>query len=121
MLGAESPVLLEFVFWCDGRMFQFSIRSVCCSWKVSELSRSGIGFLEETELPGPILLNQGLREVAQERFLLSPALGSFVPEEVEGEGLVKVPLLDKVLVWTHENFTRPETWAPGMGKYCPIS
>lgn len=101
-------------------MFQFSIRSICSSWKVLELSRSGIGFLEETELPGPILFNQGLREVAQERFLLSRALGSFVPEEVEGEGLVKVPLLDKGLVCTHENFVRPETGAPGMGNNFPV-
>lgn len=102
-------------------MFQCSIRSICYSWKVLELYRSGIGFLEETELPDPVLLNQGLREVAQERFLLSFALSSFVPEGVEGEGLVKVPLLDKGLVCTHENFTRPETGAPGMGNSFSVS
>ena len=92
-------------------MFQFSIRSICCGWKVLELSRSKIGFLEGTELPDPILLNEELREGAEERFLLSPALGSFVPEEVEDEGLVKVPRVDKGLVCTCENFRRPETWA----------
>lgn len=51
-------------------MFWFSIRSICFC-EILELSSTGIGFLEENELLGVILLNQELLEFAKERFSAS--------------------------------------------------
>lgn len=77
--------------------------------------------MEENELLSLILLNQASGVCQREVFCLEAALLPSVPEKVNGEHLVKVSLLDKGLVFIQENFIRPETWAPSMGKIFSVS
>lgn len=81
----------------------------CLFCEILKLSSTGIGFLEENELLDVILLNQELREFAKESFsaLRLPSSPLFLRRWKS--------LLDQGLQFT-QDFTRPETWAPSVGK-----
>lgn len=65
---------------------------------------SRIRFLEESELPDLVMLNQGAYGSYEGRFSASAPLFPRKWGKVEGKGTVKVFLLDEGL-----GFTRPET------------